>query len=222
MIILACAAHDTHNALRWSMAEFYDKGLLRSVWISQASCRNSFNMCVGYLAQFLLRHMELVPEWTDAEKEMLRSLWGCLKLPDRRIHYLVDVFQIRVVDGRLLVNNRAAECCDVAHGVYTTLMDVWKFRAWADSRWLTSRKVAKRSCASKITGLSIFVRWIETLDVGLGHSRWAFSDPASGVDIPCKVRHCQQSPRCNPQDFDKRRACCCQGCRYLSSRVFIA
>ena len=117
---------------------------------------NSFNIFVRYLAQFLLRHMELVLGWTDTEKEMLLSLWVCFELPDRTTHYLVDVFQISVVDGCLLVSNRAAECCDVVHGVYTTLMDVWKFRALADSRWLTSGKVEKGSCASENTGLSIF------------------------------------------------------------------
>eukprot|EP00969_Alexandrium_andersonii_P136557 6041182-Alexandrium_andersonii.AAC.1 len=51
-----CAAHDSQNALRWSLAELLSdpKAGLKDLFIVMQSLRNAFDLLVGHMQQFLL------------------------------------------------------------------------------------------------------------------------------------------------------------------------
>ena len=59
----ACALHDLHNALKWSMhAEFNDLQLLKDIFIIYQSVRNGFDEIQQFLCLWLLQNTEFVDE----------------------------------------------------------------------------------------------------------------------------------------------------------------
>ena len=63
VVTTGCAAHDCHNAFKWSM-NFHTKndGLLKDIFIGFASLRNAYNLIVEHLPGWVLRHICWTPD----------------------------------------------------------------------------------------------------------------------------------------------------------------
>ena len=64
IIIVACAAHDAQNSLKWSMkAEYDDKELMRDCWVGIESVRKSFDVIIMYLGSWVIESLTFAPPW---------------------------------------------------------------------------------------------------------------------------------------------------------------
>ena len=58
VVVLACAAHDAQNALKWSTkAEFDSSELLRGAYLGIESIRNSFDVILIYLSSWIVQSL---------------------------------------------------------------------------------------------------------------------------------------------------------------------
>ena len=105
VLVTACAAHDLHNAFRWSLPFFSDKELLGDIFIGCASLRSSSNVFLTYLAEWVLGVLNFTPPISVEEKATWSQLWSALGVKDEPFHFLVDVLEIRFSsEGWLLVS----------------------------------------------------------------------------------------------------------------------
>ena len=55
VVVTACAAHDMHNAFKWSMSDaFADTDMIRDCFIGVESIRNSFDVILTYLGEWVV------------------------------------------------------------------------------------------------------------------------------------------------------------------------
>jgi hypothetical protein len=103
-----------------------------------------------------------VEPMSESEKQQWTSTWRLLNIPGDVIHLLVEVFDLRCVQGKLLVVNTAMVFDDVTHGLHSLLLTVWKFRGFVDSRWLTAGHSSRSMVAASLTGISSMLEWAIT------------------------------------------------------------
>ena len=78
-VVLACAVHDGHNALKWSLpSAFNDADLLRDVFIASAALRSSFDIFHRCLAQWVAGHIRPGEAWDGATRARWTLVWELL------------------------------------------------------------------------------------------------------------------------------------------------
>ena len=157
VVVLACAAHDAQNALKWSTkAEFDSSELLRGAYLGIESIRNSFDVILIYLSSWIVQSLTFATPWSDEERSLWASLWQVLGVAPGTIALLLGM-ELRVSDGILIVSETWCGEIDLAHRIYTTLLAVWKFKKFSDSRWLTVGAAARVMIAAHFTGVKSFL-----------------------------------------------------------------
>ena len=117
-VCTGCALHDSSKALEWALApHVVDKEMLKDMHIAIESCRNSFDLLVQYMPQFLARYMERSA--APYSKDDVASWWRCMGAPADRIEVLANLnpfwWQGKLVvpekiDGKIVSADEVADC----------------------------------------------------------------------------------------------------------------
>ena len=133
-------------------AYFENKDVMRMVFIGVASVRNSMDLIITYIAEWVSRTFSFASALGEAEKDLMKTLWKTLHIKDDLIHLLVDVLELRFESDRLLVSQSIATA-DVINLVVPTLLGVWKISQFTDSRWLSVGTSSRSMVSAQLTGL---------------------------------------------------------------------
>ncbi|CAK0861146.1 unnamed protein product [Prorocentrum cordatum] len=175
VVITACSAHDCQNAFKWSLPDnFGDPDVLRDVYIGIASVRNTFDDVLKYVHEWAATSMQFSTPLGGAEKRRWRAVWGALMLDEEVVHVLTDVLECRFVDGQLWLSENAGERVDCVGLTCTTLLAVWRFRRFSDSRWLTVGASARTMVAAHLAGICGLFEWIRQKSPKGGYYRNGF------------------------------------------------
>lgn len=160
ILITACAAHDMHNAFKWSSPLVADKDLMKDMFIGCHACRNSFDVFSTYLAEWISGAVCYTEPLPDKERHQWQAVFVALGVHDTSLLLLLDTLEIRFSEGALRVSHRNCQHADVIGMVFRALMSLWKFRPFTESRWLSVGSAAKSMVAASLTGLSEFIAWV--------------------------------------------------------------
>ena len=128
---VSCFAHHGHNALKWALSDFISsRDTMKSCWVVFASLRNSVDLLVKYLPQWLHDRVR----FADGDEALLREMWQLLGEEDKWVNILVNL-QLRFADGCLYVACKFEGDETCIDQVTAALLHRWRFRAWSDSRW---------------------------------------------------------------------------------------
>lgn len=151
----ACANHDIHNGLKWSiMSLTADVGVLRGAFICVESLRNSYSSLVQHVTKWVAGILTF-EDWGDFPAQQYYTVVG---LEPATIE-LAMTLQARYHQGRFLVSKRYEGCEEVLDMVVTLLLATWSFRKWTESRWLSMGPSCRIMLAALGFGLKPFVSW---------------------------------------------------------------
>ncbi len=153
VLVTACAAHDAQNAFRWAVhGSIADKDLLRDTYVSIQSLRNSMDIIVRHVAQWVGLRLSCVADSSDEVVDRRRQLWQMLDIDVETVEVLAETLQLEFRDGRLLVANSCSGRADLVDLVITALMSAWKFVRWSESRFLTVGRCSRTMVAALLFG----------------------------------------------------------------------
>ena len=154
ILVTACAAHDCQSAFRWAMRPLItDSPLLRDVYIAIESLRNSMDLIVGHVDEWIAKRLRFVPHQPFEVVEERRILWQLLDIDCETVEVLSDVLQLRFVNGMLEVTENMSANPEVAELMSIALLSTWKFVKFSDSRWLSAGSSCRTIVAGVLTGL---------------------------------------------------------------------
>ena len=145
-----CAAHDTHNALKWGHFQtFGDEMLMSNVWAGIAA----YKFCCGYA-------IDAMHDWVCAvvvgknpsqlpASETLSVLWTLLGAHADLIDVLASDIGLHWTGNELIVSSQFLERSDWLSVLSSCLMSLWEFQSFSTSRWLSTGG----SCRSMLRGL---------------------------------------------------------------------
>ena len=163
VVCTPCACHDTNKAQEWGMlAEFKDRELLRDVFVSIASLRNSWQAITSHLAGWIAKCIVYKPPLSNRNIEQLRILYDAVGVDPDVSDTLANVLQLRFKDGQLHVSAACSdmEGVDVVGTVHAALLACWKIQRFTESRWHTVGTSARGVVIGLLTGLSGLVDFI--------------------------------------------------------------
>ena len=150
----ACAIHDAHNALKWSMHSFFtEPGLLENLYVSIQAVRQTVTQVFSWVNDWLPHVVEFVSDDSLPDSDNLRTLWSTLSVDPELIHPLCDELRLIYSGGKLLVHASCQSRPDLTDVLTTCLLGVWDIQQFTTSRWLTIGSSCRCLCASLLTGL---------------------------------------------------------------------
>jgi hypothetical protein len=153
VVFTPCALHDSQNAFKWSLKDDFDNlDTMKSVFIGVASVRNSMDIIITYIAEWVSETVSFAAPLDDSAKEVNRVIWATLGVADDVIHFLVEVLELCFEGGRLVVKE-GIPTMDCINVLVPTLLGVWKIKKFSESRWLSVGRSARSMVASHLTGL---------------------------------------------------------------------
>ena len=154
----ACALHDAHNALKWSMYNhFQDKLMLSDVYIAIASCINAYNLVHKHLAPWLLEHLDYAPDDSLPCQRDLEQLLTALRLDPELVDVLASDLRIWWSEGKLLVAMSRRDDADLFAKVFNAMMGVLRFKTFSSSRWVTVGTSCRCLVSALLLGLDSLV-----------------------------------------------------------------
>ena len=157
---VGCACHDVQNSLKWALGSTkipQDKWSLCELHIVVESLRNSFDLLVTRLPQFLLEHLgfsEDAYSW-----DAVASFWRVLGVGPDMVEMLADI-NPWWADGKLWVNGQLAADPDCVEKVSHTLLYLIKWRRFCDSRWCTVGPCCRTLLCGLCVGLEAWVAMV--------------------------------------------------------------
>jgi hypothetical protein len=152
-LTLPCVLHDFHNAVKWSLyLWFYDASILKDLHIGIESVRNGYDLIVDGLSPFLVRRLKFAAADDLPSQATLKLLWESLGVKPTIMAFLVK-HQVLFRDGFLNVNDTDRASPDLLEHLYSTLLALWKFTQFTDSRWNSSGRAGRPIVAGILTGL---------------------------------------------------------------------
>lgn len=161
VVVTACAAHDAQSAFRWGLQAWLgDKDLLRDAYVSIESLRNSMDLIIGHIGEWVSLRFSFVPDISPEAVSLRMSLWQALDVEAETAEMLAETLQLSFRGGRLQIAASAAQRPDLVDIVTTALLSTWKFVRWTESRFLTVGKASRTMIAAMLTGLEDLVQFI--------------------------------------------------------------
>ena len=155
-LVTACCAHDVHNALKWAVLQYFsDKSVMRDTWCVHASLRNGFQQLVTRMRAWIDEHVS----WEDGYDTDQLEIFALLGVEEKWLPVFKKL-RPRFLDGRLKI---APECADDEYALAQLrgcLFYLWRFRSWAETRWISTGPSCKHMMLSLITGLHSVVDFI--------------------------------------------------------------
>eukprot|EP00959_Pyramimonas_sp_CCMP1952_P186502 3900073-Pyramimonas_sp.AAC.1 len=125
--------HDAQSAFRWSMPHhFKDADLLKNVWISIASIRQSFDAIGRYLLEWIYEVFKFVRPWGDEEAAHWKLLWETLGIDETTVALLVHL-QLRFCDGCLYLSSDCEGDPNITNTLSTAVLAVWRFKKYPNA-----------------------------------------------------------------------------------------
>lgn len=148
---VGCCAHDTHNALKWSIFAYtHDREVMRDTWVVLESLQSSFDLLVAHMGDWIVLH---VAYKDHPDPEVLRRFWLLMGLSHDTVELLTKA-QLRWQDGCLFVAHHLKDDADLPALISACLMAVWSFKSFSDSRWCGLGS----GCRSLISSLALGLR----------------------------------------------------------------
>jgi hypothetical protein len=130
----ACAAHDTHNALKWCLAPFSGPEVVKDMHVVLEALRNSFAILHAHLPRFLAAHLAYrdAPDTSSATEEFWRAMGVDVDNLDR----VTEVAPWW--DGsHLTVSASLRDDPDSLEKVSAVILYFCRWRAFTETRWAT-------------------------------------------------------------------------------------
>ena len=156
-VATSCGLHDGHNALKWAIHSEMNPDVLKEVYISLESARNSYSLSVEHMGAWLLDVISFREDTHNVDH--LKQFWALMCLDAEVVEVLCDL-QLLYRDGRLFISERHRVSLNLIEQVSTVLMHVWAFRRFSESRWLTVGCCNRTLAASEQLGLQSLVAFI--------------------------------------------------------------
>jgi hypothetical protein len=144
-----CAAHDVHNAMKWSVSFSTTPEDIQTLHIIVEALWNSFEILLSRLPAFLTKYLSFAESSSD-DLESVGSFWRNMGVEADMIDLLVEVNPWWEA-GRLTVNQSLAQDAEGIEKVSHVLLYLCKWRQYCDSRWCT----IGACCRSLVWGLCI-------------------------------------------------------------------
>ena len=155
-----CALHDAHNSLKWGM-QFKQLGpeVLKGVFKVFRALRNSYDLIIEYLPNWLLSTVVWTPEDRCPSPQYQDKLWQILGVDaelariiayDLKMHWDFKDKVLRI-DESWQKHGKAME------EISGALLGVYHFRPFSDSRWVTIGCNCRTLVASLLLGLPSLV-----------------------------------------------------------------
>ena len=162
VLVTACAAHDVQSAYRWAMGEAArDRTLLRDVYISIEALRNSMDIIVGHIAEWVAKRMEFVRPIPEPEAKSREYLWLFLGVEEETAHILAHKLQLHFHDNRIQVSEGAVGDPDLIDTIITCMQSAFKFIKFSESRFLTVGVACRTLLAAFLLGIEDLVAFIK-------------------------------------------------------------
>jgi hypothetical protein len=142
-----CCAHDMQNALKWSLCSAGSPQDVQDLHIVIEALRNSFDILLERLPEFLTRHMTFR---NGEDCELVSTFWRQLGVEADMLEEVALVgpwFE----DGRLYINQGLADDPGCMERVSHVMLYLCRWRKFSDSRWCT----VGSSCRSLLWGLCV-------------------------------------------------------------------
>ena len=162
LLFTPCAVHDAHNAFRWSLFwRFKDLDLMRDTYISIESLRNSMGLLSTHAAEWAASRLKFVPSASADECDVRRCVWDALSVDMDTADLLAHTLQLVFKDGCLCVAETCSDMPDFIGTLTATLLSVWRFVRWSESRFLTVGSSSRNIVASLLVGIDDLVGFIK-------------------------------------------------------------
>jgi len=160
VLAIADPLHDCGNAFEKGLAPYTNDAEMKDIYISVAAARNSYDVLMAHLTDWLPR----VLHFTDEPKspEFLSELWHLLIDDDVIVDVLVRL-QVWWRGGKLHIGSSHQDDPLLISQLAFALTGVWKFVKFSSSRWLTLGPSAKAILASELTGISSLIDYVRTI-----------------------------------------------------------
>ena len=161
VLVTPCAAHDAQSAFRWSMHRWLnDKDLVREAYVAVEALRNSMDLILSHLSEWLALRISFVPDLPLGHRDQRHTLWQTLDIEFETAEILSQTLQMIFRNGRMHVASSCSEMPDLIDIASTALLSAWKFTRWNEARFLTLGPSARTLVAAQLLGLSDLVEFI--------------------------------------------------------------
>ena len=155
-IFVPCILHDLQNSQKWFLYNFYsEQGLIKDIHIGIESLRNGYDLLLKHLSKFIFDHLKFRPEADLPSEDILRQLWSALGAEPDILDYLVS-HRVLWIDGGLNMLDSYAADLRLLEDLSASLLSLWKFRPFTDSRWMSLGRSSRPIAAGFLTGLGDF------------------------------------------------------------------
>ena len=158
-ICTGCAAHDTHNGLKWGLQWLVKDvaGTLQNLHIAIESLRNAYDLLHAYLMPWLVSVLAFGPSSQDPQSAY--KMWVALGVDSEDADILADL-QVKWDGERLWVAEEHAGNKDLFQKISVCMLSVFKFKKFTDSRWITLGECCRSLVASVSLGMQGLVKHI--------------------------------------------------------------
>ena len=158
-ISLGCSIHDVHNALKWAVCQGEaDNDRTKALHIGNEALKNSFDLILARLPEFLQKHLVFSVELPSDEVTCWEHYWQACGLDTEEVEALSRL-QLRWDPAagvlRLSQERRLQE--DLTAEISRIMLSVMRFRTFTLSRWATAGPSCRCLMAAWALGLSQLV-----------------------------------------------------------------
>jgi hypothetical protein len=150
-----CSNHDCQNALKWGLASLHQTEDLKDLYIVIQSLRNSFDVIHGYLKIFVTENLQFVQDAGDSQE--VYQYWVQLGIQSDVAETLAEL-GLRWANGHLQVSERHKSSDSLIETVCSSMLVVFKWKKFTDSRWCTIGDACRALVASLTVGLEPMVK----------------------------------------------------------------
>eukprot|EP00971_Amphidinium_carterae_P350125 6491395-Amphidinium_carterae.1 len=159
---VGCCAHDIHNSFKWCLFEEHGNGdMLGKVHVGSVAARGLMVPLLTHLRVALEGVVDAVDCCVLPSKDACMSIWVALGL-DESVASTLAEFQLRLVEGRIQVSSVAMQSATAIEALSAALVEVWRFKAFTASRWLTIGTCCRTLVASQLSGFSAVVDFLSS------------------------------------------------------------
>lgn len=153
--IVGCFGHDCHGGLRWGIfRHLQSKQTVRDAYIGIESLRNGYDVIIKNLRGWIERHLHYEDSAMDLADRS--AMWNMLGLEGEWLDIILDL-QLRFEGDHLKVGLQHQGDPDLLNRIEVSILHLFKYRRFTDSRWVTLGSTGRSAVASMIVGVSSLV-----------------------------------------------------------------
>ena len=150
--------HDCATAFDWGMEGVTNQDQMKDLYVVISSIRSSYSILMENLGEWLPTVLEFVDESALEPEQTLRQLWISLDLEDDLVNELLR-FRLLSKHGKLFVRREFRDEVGLLDALHATLMGVWRFAKFSDSRWLSIGPSCRAVVSSVLCGVHALIQW---------------------------------------------------------------